>query len=246
MINIIVIVIGLIIGSFLNVIIYRLPRKESILWPGSHCPACGQDLKAWELIPLVSYFLLGGRCRYCGQRIKLRYPLVEVLTPVSFGLVFLKTGISIETGLGWTFSALLITVACTDVEEGMIPNLITYPGILIGLSLAFTTIGLSSAVLGLLLFGGVYLGAALLSDGGMGGGDIKLAGAIGAFLGPGGAAMTLVLSSLTGGLWAAFLLGQGKANRKTAIKFGPFLAGAAWLVWMYRGEIIDLYMGLFT
>lgn len=241
-----VIVFGLIIGSYLNVAINRIPRQESTLWPGSHCPTCGQGLAARDLIPVVSYLLLGGRCRYCKHRIKLRYPLVEILTPASFGLVFLKTGISTETVVGWIFSALLLMVAYTDIEEGIIPDLITYPGILIGILLALATIGLQSALLGLLLFAGILLGTALISGGGMGGGDIKLAGVIGVFLGPAGAGMTLLISSLTGGIWAACLLVLGKADRKSSIKFGPFLAAAAWLVWMYQGEIIDLYLGLFS
>lgn len=242
----VVVVMGLIIGSFLNVVIERIPRQQSILWPGSHCPVCGHGLAVWDLIPIVSYMFLRGRCRYCQHHIELRYPLVEILAGVSFGLVFFKTGISLETAAGWTFSALLLTVAGTDIEEGMIPDLVTYPGMLSGLLFAVVTIGLPSSLLGLLLFAGVLLGAALLSNGGMGGGDIKLAGVIGAFLGWPGAAMTLIISSLAGGLWAAGLLGLGKADRKTALKFGPFMAGAAWSVWMYRDEIIDLYLGLFN
>lgn len=241
-----IMIFGLIIGSYLNVAINRIPRQESTLWPGSHCPNCGHGLAAHDLIPVISFWLLGGRCRYCKHRIKLRYPLVELLTPASFGLVFLKTGISIETVAGWIFSTLLVIAACTDMEEGIIPDLVTYPGILIGILLALATIGLQSALLGLLLFAGILMGTALLSGGGMGGGDIKLAGVIGVFLGPAGAGMTLFISSLAGGIWAACLLVLGKADRKSAIKFGPFLAAAAWLVWMYQGQIIDLYLGLFS
>jgi leader peptidase (prepilin peptidase) / N-methyltransferase len=240
-----VIAIGLVIGSFLNVIIDRIPRQESIIWPASHCPICGRDLPARDLIPIVNYLLLGGCCRYCQEPIPLRCPVVELLTPVSFGLIYLKSGISVETGAGWIFSAMLLTVACTDIEEEMIPDFITYPGLVIGLLLAHPTIGLQPAFVGLVLFAGALLAVAVLSKGGMGGGDIKLAGVIGAFLGPVGAGMTLVISSLTGGLWAAYLLGQGKAERKSTIRFGPFLAGAAWLVWMYQDEIFGWYMRQF-
>ena len=241
-----VIAIGLIVGSFLNVIIDRIPRQESIIWPASHCPICGHDLPARDLIPILNYLLLRGCCRFCKDPITLRCPLVELLTPVSFGLIYLKSGISLETGAGWIFTAMLLTVACTDIEEEMIPDFITYPAIVIGLLLAHSTIGLQSAVLGLVLFTGTLLAVAVLSAGGMGGGDIKLAGVIGAFLGPVGAGMTLVISSLTGGLWAACLLGQGKAERKSTIRFGPFLAGAAWLVWMYQEEILVWYMRQFV
>ena len=240
-----VIIIALMIGSFLNVVIHRIPRKESVLWPGSHCPDCGHNLQAGDLIPVFSYIWLGGRCRYCGQRISLRYPLVELLTVLSFLLIFNKWGLTIAAGVGYIFTALLIITAFTDIEEGIIPDRITYPGIIMGLLLSFYTIGIRAAVIGLVLFGGILLGAALLSRGGMGGGDIKLAAVIGAFIGYEGSIITLFLASLMGGLWAVLLLLLGKANRKTAITFGPFLSMAAWLVWMYGKEIIDLYSGLF-
>jgi leader peptidase (prepilin peptidase)/N-methyltransferase len=240
-----VIIIALMIGSFLNVVIHRIPRKESVLWPGSHCADCGHNLQAGDLIPVFSYIWLGSRCRYCGQRISLRYPLVELLTVVSFLLIYNKWGLTIAAGVGYIFTALLIISAFIDIEEGIIPDRITYPGMIMGLLLSFYTIGIKSAVIGLILFGGILLGAALLSRGGMGGGDIKLAAVIGAFIGYEGSVITLFLSSLMGGLWAVLLLLMGKATRKTAIRFGPFLSGAAWLVWMYGNEIIDLYSGLF-
>jgi leader peptidase (prepilin peptidase)/N-methyltransferase len=244
--SIIIIIFALLWGSFLNVIIYRLPRGESVVWPGSHCPVCGTSLKAWDLIPVLSYLWLGGRCKYCQARISLRYPLVEILTALSFLLVYLKWGISVEAGTGWIFSAILIITAFTDIDDGIIPDLVTYPGILIGLFLSPYTIGLKSSALGAIVFVGIFLGTALLSRGGMGGGDIKLAGVIGAFTGLAGVMMTLVISSLAGGLWAAVLLSRGKADRKTAIRFGPFLATSAWMVGLYGTEILDFYLGLFA
>lgn len=240
-----VVVFALLLGSFLNVIIYRLPRGESVVWPGSHCPRCGSSLKAWDLIPVLSYLWLGGRCRSCKDRISLRYPLVEILTAVAFLLVYLKSGLSVQTGAGFIFTAILLVTAFTDIDEGIIPDLITYPGIVIGLFLSPYTLGLKTAGLGAIVFAGIFLVTALLSHGGMGGGDIKLAGVIGAFVGFTGSMMTLVFSSLAGGLWAVVLLWQGKADRKTAIRFGPFLAAAAWLVWMYGTRIYDFYLGLF-
>ncbi|MDD3364775.1 MAG: prepilin peptidase [Syntrophomonas sp.] len=246
MVNIFIIIFALLCGSFLNVAIYRLPRKESVLWPGSHCPACGQSLKAWDLIPIISYIWLGGRCRYCKERIRPRYPLVEILTAITFLLVFLKWGISVETGTGWIFTAMLTITAFTDLEEGIIPDLITYPGIIIGLLLCPYMIGIKSSVLGAIIFSGVFVGIAILSHGGMGGGDIKLAGVIGTFTGYGGSVLTLIIASLAGGIWAAILIWQGKADHKTAIKFGPFLSVAAWLVWMYEIEILDVYLRIFS
>jgi leader peptidase (prepilin peptidase)/N-methyltransferase len=139
----------------------------------------------------------------------------------------------------------LIIAAFTDIEEGIIPDLLTYPGIILGLGLSFYSVGIRASTIGLILFAGILLLAALLSKGGMGGGDIKLAGVIGTFLGYKGSIITLFLSSLGGGLWAVVLLLRGKAQRKTAIKYGPFLAAAAWLVWMYGREISDFYWRAF-
>jgi leader peptidase (prepilin peptidase)/N-methyltransferase len=245
LINTLIFIVSVIIGSFLNAAIYRIPRKESLLWPGSHCPRCGHELNALDLFPVLSYMVLGGKCRYCEQDISLRYPLVELLTAISYMLIYFKWGFSIETGIGWLFSALLIIAAFTDIEEGIIPDLLTYPGIILGLGLSFYSVGIRSSTIGLILFAGILLLAALLSKGGMGGGDIKLAGVIGTFLGYKGSIITLFLSSLGGGWWAVVLLLRGKAQRKTAIKYGPFLAAAAWLVWMYGREISDFYWRAF-
>lgn len=244
--NIVVIVSALLLGSFLNVVIYRLPRKESVVWPGSHCPSCEHCLKVWDLIPILSYIWLGGRCCYCNDRISPRYLLVEILTTITFLLVYLKMDLLVETGVGWIFTAILIITAFIDIDEGIIPDIITYPGIIIGLFLSPYTIGIKSSALGAIIFSGIFLSTAILSRGGMGGGDIKLAGVIGTFIGFGGSMMTLIIASLTGGLWAAILLWQGKADRKTAIRFGPFLSVAAWLVWLYGTEILDFYLRVFT
>jgi len=232
--------VALVVGSFINVVIYRLPRQESLIWPGSHCPTCGHKLPAWQLIPVISYLWLGGRCRFCHRQISMRYILVEIGTVLSFGLIYLEWGFTIESGVGWVLTSILIICAITDLEEGTIPNRITYPGILAGLFLSPHTIGIGSSIQGAIFFAGILLMAALISSGGMGGGDIKLAGLIGAFTGLSGAILTLFLSALGGSLWALLLIWQGKADRKTAIKYGPFLAAAGWLVWIYEGEIFAL------
>ena len=226
-IKILVVILALFIGSFLNVVIYRVPRQESVLWPGSHCPNCNHRLKARDLLPLLSFLRLKGRCRYCGQLISRRYPVVEIITALSCWLVYNQWGLSVETAVGFIFTAFLIVAAFIDIEHGIIPDRVTYPGMLTGLILSFYTIGLKSALLGLLVFAAILLGAAVVSRGGMGGGDVKLAGVIGAFLGYAGSILTLFIFSLLGGLWAAILLVQGKATRKTAIKFWPFFSVAA-------------------
>lgn len=235
---------ALLIGSFLNVLIYRLPRGESVVWPGSHCTACGHRLGAGDLLPVFSYIWLRGKCRYCGEKINLRYPLVEILTAFLFILIYSKWGLSVQTLSGCIFSAILLAAAFTDINEGIIPDRLNYPGIILGLFLSLFTIGLKSALIGTIVFAGILFLIALISRGGMGGGDIKMAGLIGAFTGWKGALMVLLISSLLGGVWAVFLLLSGKAGRGAAIKFGPFLALSAWLVWMYNQQIITFYWQL--
>ena len=237
-------ILGLFIGSFLNVLIYRIPRGESVVWPGSHCAQCGHGLKPLDLVPVVSYLLLRGRCRYCGTKISLRYPLVELLTAFSFLLVYLQYGYSVQTAAGCVLVAMLVVVTFTDIDEGIIPDVITYPGMLIGLAFSFFTIGIKSALFGMLGFGLVFFLIALLSRGGMGGGDVKLVAVIGAFVGPLHSVLVFILSSLAGGLWAIGLLLFRGAGRKTEVRFGPFLALAALLVFLYGQQPLDFYLGL--
>ncbi len=231
----------LMIGSFLNVIIYRMPLGESLIWPGSHCPACGQSIKPWDLVPLISYVVLKGECRYCQAKISGRYPLVELLTAMAFLLLYLNSISIIAMLSGLLFSGLLITTACIDIDHGIIPDKLSGIGIIGGLLLAPFTITTGSAVAGALFFGGILLIAGLLSAGGIGGGDIKLGLAIGAFCGLPHAVVAFIISSLLGGLWGGYLLLTGQAGRKCAIKFGPFLAVGAYLAYVYGGQIINCY-----
>lgn len=239
------IIAGLIMGSFLNVVIYRLPRGESVVWPGSHCPNCGQNLKARDLIPVLSYIWQRGECRYCGARISLRYPLVELITAATFLLTYLQWSISWQGLAGIILTVLLIPAAFIDIDHGIIPDRLSITGIIIGLLLSPFTTGFTSSLSGALLFGGIFFLAALISRGGLGGGDIKLAAAIGAFTGWQGALLAFILSSLLGGIWGFILLLSKKANRKTAIKFGPFLALGGWVAYTWGTQIISLYLNLF-
>lgn len=245
MIITLIIILGLIIGSFLNVVIYRLPRRESVVWPGSCCTVCGQRIKAWDLIPLVSFICLRGRCRYCQEKISWRYPLIESLTAVAFLLLYQQYGLSLKSLAGFILSFVLIAAAFIDLDHGIIPDHITYPGIILGLFFSYFTSELTASFLGALLFGGILFIAALISRGGMGGGDIKLAAAIGTFTGWQGALLAFFLSSLIGGLWGLKLLLTGKANRKTMIRFGPFLALGGWVTYTWGMQIITFYLGLF-
>ncbi|MBO8159238.1 A24 family peptidase [Thermosyntropha sp.] len=238
-----VFLLGLIIGSFLNVVIYRLPEGKSVVWPGSFCPECGIRLKALDLIPVLSYVFLKGRCRYCNSQISPVYPAVELLTGFLFVLVYMKYGLTLQTLTGIVLTSLLIPAAIIDIKKGIIPNKITYPGVVAGLALSFTGIGVKNSLAGAASLAAVYLLAAVLSRGGMGGGDVKLAAVIGAFTGLKGALATFILSSLAGGIWALFLLATGKGGRKTEVRFGPFLAVSAWISFMFADEILFYYLG---
>jgi leader peptidase (prepilin peptidase)/N-methyltransferase len=241
MIIILVLLFALITGSFLNVVICRLPVGESVVWPGSRCTACGHGLGAKDLVPVLSWLWLKGRCRYCDQKISLRYPGIELLTGLAFLLIYFEWDMSYFTVSGCLLTSILITGAAIDYDKGIIPNIITYLGIVLGLLLSYFTVGVPSAFLGALLFGGILFLAGILSRGGMGGGDIKLALLIGAFTGLQGSALAFILTSLIGGVWAVYLLASRKAGRKTVVKFGPCLAIGGWLAFVYGTEIINAY-----
>lgn len=159
---------GLITGSFLNVVIYRLPAGKSVIYPRSRCLNCGHMLKTGDLVPVLSYVWLKGRCRYCGEKISIQYPVIELLTAAGFWLIYLKWNISFFTLSGWLLTSVLIVCAAVDWNMGIIPNLVTYPGMMLGLFLSCFTVGVPSAFLGALLLGGILLLTAFLSRGGNG------------------------------------------------------------------------------
>ena len=235
--------IGLLFGSFANVLIVRIPAGKSIVTPPSHCPHCGHPLRALDLVPVLSWLFLKGKCRYCQGRISPRYPLIELLTAALFVGVFMRWGLSAFTLAGWVLVIILVSAAFIDLDEGIIPDIITIPGVILGLAVSFFTIGFLPALWGALAFGGVLFVAAVISQGGMGGGDIKLAAAIGAFCGLPGALITLLLSSLLGTLFGIILIMMGRAGRKTPVKFGPFLAVSAYIAFLFSNEIVMWYLG---
>lgn len=242
---IIVITLGLLFGSFTNVIIARLPLEESIIYPGSHCPHCNHQLGASELIPIISYLFQKGRCRNCKAKISLRYPLVELLCAVLFLGVFLQKGMTMATIAGWILVIILLGAAFIDIDHGIIPDRLTYPGMIIGLLLSFWTLGFLPALAGLLAFGGLLFAVAVISNGGMGGGDVKLAAVIGAFTGITASAVTLLMASLLGAIFGLGLMLIKKSGRKTPIKFGPFLALSAYTAFLWANDILNWYLGLF-
>jgi len=236
--------VGLIFGSFTNVLIARIPTGESIVTPPSHCPRCGHRLGVLDLVPVLSWLFLKGKCRYCQEAISIRYPAVELLTAALFMGVFLRWGISAYTLAGWALTVILVSSAFIDLDEGIIPDVITIPGVVLGLVVSFVTIGFFPALWGALAFGGVLFLVAVISNGGMGGGDVKLAAVIGAFTGIPGAIITLLLSSFLGAVFGITLMALGKAGRKTPVKFGPFLAIGAYTAYLFSNQIAAWYMGM--
>jgi len=242
-------VFGALIGSFLNVVIWRLPRGESVVSPPSACPSCGARIKAYDNVPVVSWLLLRGRCRNCGARISPRYPLVEGLTAALLALVVIVHGADRDAIIGIVFVLVLIPVALIDLDHRIIPNKITYPAAVVAVALiaALRTDDLVEHLIAGLA-AALFLFVALLAyPKGMGMGDVKLAGVMGLFLGRDvGPAMLvgLLAGSLVG---AAIIARKGaKEGRKTAIPFGPFLAFGG-LVGLFVGDpIVEWYLDTFA
>ncbi len=239
---------GFLLGSFNNVLIYRLPRGESVVWPGSRCPACGHRLSWWENVPLVSFALLRGRCASCSARISWRYPLVEALTAAGVLHAYLRHGLTWEGLASAALAFLLVPVLFIDLEHRIIPDRITLPGIALGLALSFARAGTSGvwqAALAGLGAGGFFLAVAVLSRGGMGGGDVKLAAMLGAFTDPVRVFVGVFLGILAGGLVSLALLATGRKRRKDAIPFGPFLAAGGFAGAEWGRDLLDWYLELF-
>src|SRR5918998_6704747 len=218
---------GMLLGSFLNVVAYRLPRNESLVAPASRCPGCETPIKPYDNVPVISWLLLRGRCRACGTAIAWRYPLVELLTGVLMALVVVALGADRDAWLALAFVVLLVPVTVIDLDFRIIPNKLMLLGtVLAPAILALTDPGaLPEHAIAAAAAGGFLLAAALASPGGMGMGDVKLAFVMGLFLGRDvGVAMlaALLAGSLVG---VAIMARKGQAEgRKTAIPFGPFLA----------------------
>jgi len=256
-----------VVGSFLNVCVYRMPREQSIVTPPSHCPHCNQRIRWIDNIPLVSYLVLRGKCRYCGGRISPRYFLVELLTAVLFLLTWLKLtqwdhpplhGIYFLKGpIYWLVIGGLIVATFIDFEHYIIPNEITIGGIVVGLLLSAVypplldadTIKLSLLrsflgviVGGLTLLAVATIGEAIFRKEAMGMGDVKLLAAIGAFFGWQSTLFTLFVSSLLGGVIGLALVAGSKKGWQSRIPYGPYIAFGA-LLWMFCGrEIMNWYL----
>jgi leader peptidase (prepilin peptidase)/N-methyltransferase len=241
-------VLGTIIGSFLNVVAYRLPRHESLITPASHCPGCGTPVKPYDNIPVLSWLLLRGHCRSCNEPISPRYPIVEALTGVLCVGVVLAHRSSVGIALGICLVLLVVPAALIDLEHRIIPNRITGPGAVLALAigLALDPSGEPTRLIAAACAGGFLLLAALAYPGGMGMGDVKLAGMMGLFLGT-AVGPAILVALLSGTLLGALIIARKGASegRKTAVPFGPFLALGA-LVGVFAGQpMVDLYVNHF-
>lgn len=249
--SLIAFILGAVVGSFLNVCICRLPAGESVVTPPSHCPACSCRIRWFDNIPLVSYLLLRGRCRGCGGRISVRYPLVELFNGLLSLALFLRFGPTLAYGVLFIFCSALVVTTLIDFDHQIIPDEISLPGIVVGFIFSFFLPGHGwlNSLLGILLGGGSLLLVAygyqlLTGKEGMGGGDIKLLAMMGAFLGWKSIPFIIFVSSLAGSVIGVSLMLIQKKDSKLAIPFGPYLAFGALLFIFYGRRLIAWYLSL--
>jgi len=233
-----VLLFGLVIGSFLNVVIARVPERRSLWRPRSACPGCGGAIAWYDNVPVLSFALLRGQCRACRMPISWRYPIVELVTGSLLTLAYLVFGLTAEFVVAGILLTSLVAIAAIDLQHQLIPDAITLPGILVGFAanLATGRIPWLECVAGILLGGGLFLVIILVSGGGMGGGDMKLAAMLGAFLGWKALLVALFVAIVLGGVVAVALLTLRLRGRKDPVPFGPFLAvgGVMGLFWGTR------------
>ena len=241
-------IIGLLIGSFLNVCIYRIPVEQSITFPPSHCTNCKTKLRPVDLIPVLSYLRYKGKCRYCGEKISLQYPIIEILNGLIYILIFINFGYSASFVFYSILSSLLVIIGVIDYKHTIIPNGSIIFGLIAGLIYRLILplvleleIPWIDSILGLLIGGGFFLLIAIIFNGGMGGGDIKLMGMLGFFLGLNKIIMVTFLSFIIGAVFTLPLLALKKKSRKDMIPFGPFIALSALITMLYYHELLNLY-----
>jgi leader peptidase (prepilin peptidase)/N-methyltransferase len=249
-------VLGLVIGSFLNVVIYRVPRDESVVRPASHCPECATPIKGWHNLPVVGWLVVRGRCAHCAAPISVRYPLVEAGTAALFVAVTLRFGFTAQLPAYLYLTSIAVALAFIDVDAQRLPDVIVLPSYIVGVVLLMPAGAVGddwwSAVRGLaamtLLFA-LYLTLSMAYPGGMGFGDVKLAGLLGLFLGwvSWGSVVVATFSAfLLGGVVGVSLLLARRANRKSAIPFGPFMLAGAFLALFFAGTASSWYGDLLT
>jgi leader peptidase (prepilin peptidase)/N-methyltransferase len=244
---------GLCVGSFLNVVIYRLPRRESIAFPASHCPECMTPIRFYDNIPILGFLALRGKCRNCGVRISPAYPIVEFITGALFLSLFLLRGPSIVFLSDIFLGTLLIAVLFIDLKFMIIPDRLNLAGGIAGVLFALMhgpagfLWGAGGALMGILvLLIMAFLGRVMFHRESMGMGDFKLVAVTGLFLGPMGNFTALVLAIFIGGVWGVFHLALQKGKAESEVPFGPFIAAGCWLVLFFREYLVGMAAAYFS
>jgi leader peptidase (prepilin peptidase)/N-methyltransferase len=242
------VLLGLVVGSFLNVVIARLPEGRSIVTPRSACPECGALIAWYDNVPLLSFAVLRGRCRRCGGGISWRYPVVEITTGGLFGIAAARFGPTPQLGVALVLLAMLIAITGIDLQHQIIPDVITLPGVVVGVlaSVAIGAVPWIDSLIGLAVGGALFFVIIVASRGGMGGGDLKLAAMLGAFLGWKVMLLAVLVAVLAGGAVAVALLATGRTGRKDAIPFGPFLAAGGVVGLLWGPGLLHWYLSAFA
>ena len=247
---VLILILGLAVGSFSNVCIYRIPRNESIIYPASHCPKCRSNISPKDNIPLLSYILLKGRCRNCKSKISIQYLIVEFLTGSIYLIIYLTYGLSVQTLIYIILSSALIIIAIIDLNEQIVPDVISLPGIVIGFIISFFVpyISFINSALGVVVGGGIILiiglgGSVIFKKEAMGGGDVKLAAMIGAFLGWRYIIISLFLGFFLGALAGIILILLKIKSREDVVPFGPFIVLGSFITLLWGEKIITWYIG---
>jgi leader peptidase (prepilin peptidase)/N-methyltransferase len=247
---VLIFILGLIVGSFSNVCIYRIPRNESIVYPASHCPKCHSNISPKDNIPLLSYILLKGRCRNCKSKISIQYPIVEFLTGFIYLIIYLIYGLSIQTLIYIILASSLIIISFIDLNEQIVPDVISLPGIVLGFIISFFVpyISFVNSALGILAGGGIILiiglaGSVIFKKEAMGGGDVKLAAMIGAFLGWRYIIISLFLGFFLGAIVGIILILSKIKSREDVVPFGPFIVLGSLITLLWGEKILIWYLG---
>jgi leader peptidase (prepilin peptidase)/N-methyltransferase len=245
---------GLVLGSFFNVVIYRLPRGLSLMRPPSSCPGCGARIKPYDNVPVLSYIVLGGKCRKCGRKISAVYPAVEALTALGFVLVFFNSGraLGLEFFAGCVFTSALIVLGFIDYYHQILPDAVTLPGLILALAYSFFRDDLTfrgalvGAVAGagflLLVYGAYFL---IRKKEGLGMGDVTMLLMVGATLGLMRTLLTLILGSFVGALVGVYFIVRRGKDFQFALPFGTFLAPAAFVSLLWGERIVRAYLSLY-
>lgn len=242
---------GLVFGSFFNVVIYRLPRGQSLWKPGSRCPKCGRPVRPIDNVPVVSWLILRGRCRDCGNPISIQYPIVEAVTAIVFLVIAWMTPVGPLLVSRLVLASALIVLFVIDLELQILPNAITLPGIAVGFAFSlFAPPGWLNSLIGIAIGGGLLYAIAAAyyvwrRQEGMGMGDVKMLAMIGAFLGWEAVVVTLILSTIAGAVVGIALMAGGRGTMKVALPFGTFLALGAFAAMLYGDALVDWYAGFY-